>query len=232
MEVMISAVAVHVVGHPWHRWWTEEHWSAAGAVWLLLWLLPMTAVLAACLRSRGGFWDDSSSPSPPSPSRPVRPERPLPRAPRVTALPVPELRPAQPLRASDAERDSAIEVLSEAMARGRLTLEEGRQRIGDACAATYRHELNALTRDVPKDCAPAARSGPMLARRWVRPMLTTGVPMIGGIGTVLLAWAAVYNLWLVIPLVVLALTMTLVAWQLRLVRRRLPPSGRRRSAFL
>lgn len=53
------------------------------------------------------------------------------------------------LRASDAERERAIDVLREAAGEGRLTLEELDERVGRAAGATTRAELELLVRDVP-----------------------------------------------------------------------------------
>jgi hypothetical protein len=51
--------------------------------------------------------------------------------------------------ASDAERETTVEILSQAIAEGRVNAEEGSQRIGAALAARYRHDLAALARDLP-----------------------------------------------------------------------------------
>ena len=56
-------------------------------------------------------------------------------------------------RASDADRDRVIEVLADATAAGRLTLEEYSERSGTALSARTQGELALLTTDIP---APAA----------------------------------------------------------------------------
>jgi Domain of unknown function (DUF1707) len=53
------------------------------------------------------------------------------------------------LRASDADRDRAVEVLTGAAAEGRLTLEEYSDRSGSALSARTQGELAALTADIP-----------------------------------------------------------------------------------
>jgi hypothetical protein len=58
------------------------------------------------------------------------------------------------LRASDAERDRAVETPAGAVAEGRLTLEEYSERSGTALSARTQGELAALTGDIP--AAPAA----------------------------------------------------------------------------
>jgi len=59
--------------------------------------------------------------------------------------------PAESIRASDAERDAAVERLSAATGEGRLTLEEFSQRMERATAARTRAELDRLVADLPAD---------------------------------------------------------------------------------
>jgi Domain of unknown function (DUF1707)/Cell wall-active antibiotics response 4TMS YvqF len=58
--------------------------------------------------------------------------------------------------AGDRDRDSSIELLSTAVAEGRLTLEEFSDRVGLAQAARTQSELIVLTRDLPAAVTPAA----------------------------------------------------------------------------
>jgi hypothetical protein len=53
------------------------------------------------------------------------------------------------VRASDAERDRTVASLRRAYAAGRLKLEELERRIERAYDSEWRHELRALTRDLP-----------------------------------------------------------------------------------
>jgi hypothetical protein len=62
--------------------------------------------------------------------------------------------PREPLLASDAERDHAVERLRTAVGEGRLTLEEFTERVEQAQSARTDIELAALSRDLP-----AARAG-------------------------------------------------------------------------
>jgi hypothetical protein len=55
----------------------------------------------------------------------------------------------QRLRASDTEREQVAEMLRAAMGEGRLSLEEGEERLGRVYAATFRDELAPLTSDLP-----------------------------------------------------------------------------------
>jgi len=65
--------------------------------------------------------------------------------------------PESQLRASDAERDRAIETLASAAADGRLTLEEYSDRSGAVLAARTLGELSGLTADVPARPVLSAR---------------------------------------------------------------------------
>ena len=68
------------------------------------------------------------------------------------------------LRTSDTEREQVAEMLRAAMAEGRLTLEEGEERLGQAYAARFRDELVPLTADLPTTAGPRSprhrRHGP------------------------------------------------------------------------
>ncbi len=55
----------------------------------------------------------------------------------------------EPIRASDADREAAIERLSRALAQGRLTMDEFEERVAKACEARTMAELTPLTRDLP-----------------------------------------------------------------------------------
>jgi hypothetical protein len=53
------------------------------------------------------------------------------------------------MRTSDSEREQIAEFLRAAMTEGRLTLEEGEERLAATYAAKYRDELGPLTKDLP-----------------------------------------------------------------------------------
>ena len=53
------------------------------------------------------------------------------------------------VRASDTEREQYAKMLRAAMTEGRLTLEEGEERLSQVYAARYRDELPPLTADLP-----------------------------------------------------------------------------------
>lgn len=56
---------------------------------------------------------------------------------------------ADSIRASDAERDQVTGILQSAVAEGRLTPEEGGERLAAVSAARYRDELEHLVHDLP-----------------------------------------------------------------------------------
>jgi Domain of unknown function (DUF1707) len=65
------------------------------------------------------------------------------------------------LRASDAEREQALETLKTAFVHGRLARDELDARVGRALTARFRADLAALTADIPPDAAvPAAPATP------------------------------------------------------------------------
>ncbi|MEV6316625.1 DUF1707 domain-containing protein [Streptomyces sp. NPDC051776] len=61
------------------------------------------------------------------------------------------------LRASDADRDRVAEILREALAEGRLDMEEFDERLGAAYQARTYADLEPLTRDLPGSGAAAGR---------------------------------------------------------------------------
>lgn len=83
------------------------------------------------------------------------------------------------LRVGHAERDAAVDLLREAAAQGRLTLEELEGRIGPALQATTRHELRSLLADLlpgeQLDAAlrPVATSGQGPGWTWQDPLVLT-----------------------------------------------------------
>ncbi len=110
------------------------------------------------------------------------------------------------VRTSDAERERIAEKLRNAMGEGRLTLEEGEQRLAAAYAATFRDEFAALTRDLPGDGPRTRADGPESryplpgnVRRLAGFVLFAGLILAG-------LWvlsALLFFFWPVIPLVVL-----------------------------
>jgi len=60
------------------------------------------------------------------------------------------------VRASDAERERAVQILRDHCVQGRLAIEEFDDRVTRAVAATMRSELEALALDLPTPTSPSA----------------------------------------------------------------------------
>ncbi len=90
------------------------------------------------------------------------------------------------LRASDADREQAIDTLKVAFAQGMLTREELDLRAGQAFAARTYADLAAVTVDIPARPADA-RPQPKPARGQARPPESTVIRWGLGVGTVVLS---------------------------------------------
>jgi hypothetical protein len=80
----------------------------------------------------------------------------IPVVPLAFILPDPLFQPQQ--RASDADRDTAVDILCAAVAEGRLTLTELDERVGAALSARTICELAALIADLPGPWTPVPAS--------------------------------------------------------------------------
>jgi uncharacterized protein DUF1707 len=101
------------------------------------------------------------------------------------------------LRLSDAERDEAIEALSEHVRTGRLDIDEFGARSAKATTAKTRSELGPLFTDLPQPHpsvlrAPAEPAKPQPARR-----LRPGLVPLAAIVAVVLFFTVTHGLWLV-----------------------------------
>ena len=113
------------------------------------------------------------------------------------------------VRASDAEREEYAKMLRAAMTEGRLTLEEGEERLGSVYAAKYRDELPQLTADLP-DGGRAPMSDKPEAKadfeRQTRRILAGHTGLVVVIAAVLVGlWAisGAHFFWPAIPLIFL-----------------------------
>jgi hypothetical protein len=131
-----------------------------------------------------------------------------------------QIRYAAPqLRASDADRDAVLALLSEHFQAGRLTSEEFDERSSQALTARTYAELATLTADLPAPAAtPAAAPSP--APPW--PARHRALTVLGVIAVILIAsvafgvasgWRHGAGMWWIIPAGLLA-------------ARRLAPGGR------
>ncbi|MER5931317.1 DUF1707 domain-containing protein [Streptomyces sp. NPDC002054] len=88
------------------------------------------------------------------------------------------------LRASDADRERVVERLRDAVAEGRLTMEEFEERLEAAYASRTYAELEPLTRDLPAAGATAPLAAAPAAGAAPAPASAAGLPArIGGEGT-------------------------------------------------
>lgn len=97
------------------------------------------------------------------------------------------------LRASDADREQAVERLRTAAMEGRLDSEELEQRIQTAYASKFCSELSGLTADVtPAAPAPARAPAPVP----VRPTFVATTPSTNGFAIASLVCAVAWFMWL------------------------------------
>ena len=109
------------------------------------------------------------------------------------------------LRTSDTEREQVATILRAAMTEGRLTLEEGEERLGACYAATFRDELLPLTADLPDQGRRALAETPeavAATRRAVRAhagfVMTAALVLTG-----LWVLSGAHFFWPLIPLIFL-----------------------------
>jgi Domain of unknown function (DUF1707) len=112
------------------------------------------------------------------------------------------------IRASDPEREEYAQILRAAMAEGRLTLEDGEERLAKAYATTYRDELDPLIDDLPRGAAFRTPEFLAEAQRRLR-VHTSGVVSIAALLTgVWLLVAIVAHpvfFWPIIPIAILSI---------------------------
>ena len=112
------------------------------------------------------------------------------------------------LRASDAEREQTATILRAAMTEGRLSLQEGEERLAAAYAATYRDELGPLTADLPDGGRRALYETPEFKAYARRLLRRRGAALAVLAAALVVLWAAgVHVFWPVIPLAFLAVAL-------------------------
>jgi hypothetical protein len=106
------------------------------------------------------------------------------------------------LRTSDQEREQVATILRAAMTEGRLTLEEGEERLAAVYAAKYRDELGPLTADLPDGGRRALAETPearAATRRGMRRHVTF-VAVVAAVLTGLWVLSSAHFFWPIIPL--------------------------------
>ena len=137
-----------VTNHPFH------HYFAAGPASLLELVLPFLVIalflLLLAAGRRGADWAEAEL------------SRHKSRAASRRAV-MRRARAAPPVLASDLERDETASLVSQAVGEGRLSIEEGVQRIDAVLRSRHRHELAVHVADLP---SPAPRT-------YTRPFIST-----------------------------------------------------------
>jgi hypothetical protein len=111
------------------------------------------------------------------------------------------------LRTSDTEREQVAEILRAAMTEGRLTLQEGEERLGSVYASRFRDELAPLTADLPDGGRRALAETPQArasTRRGLR-RHASGILFIAALLTGLWALSGAHFFWPAIPLTFLVM---------------------------
>jgi hypothetical protein len=111
------------------------------------------------------------------------------------------------MRTSDQEREQIATILRAAMTEGRLTLEEGEERLAAAYASKFRDELGPLTADLPDGGRRALADTPearLATRRGMR-RHTSFVISAAALLTGLWVLSGAHFFWPAIPLVFLVM---------------------------
>jgi hypothetical protein len=122
------------------------------------------------------------------------------RAASPRAVMLEEVHSGPPVLASDRERDEAANLVSQAIGEGRLSIEEGVQRIDAVLRSRHRHEVGSLVADLPT-CASATLTRPLT---FTQPRMGLLVVAAAVIFAAVLVQALV-GLWELWPLAVVAL---------------------------
>jgi hypothetical protein len=106
------------------------------------------------------------------------------------------------LRTSDTEREEIAEILRAAMTEGRLSLDEGEERLTTTYAARYRDELDVLTRDLPFGGRQALARTPhrRAATRRSRQRHAGLIMIVAGLLTALWVLSGAHFFWPLLPM--------------------------------
>jgi len=124
--------------------------------------------------------------------------------------------PADPrqLRAADADRERAVEILRQAAAEGRITFDELDERVNQAYAARTFADLEALTGDLPG--AKVSASAPAVAR--YQPVQVPAGTPVPAVSVAVMSGAKRAGPWLVPPVYTAVAVMGGVELDLRYAR--------------
>ena len=170
--------------HPWHHYWQ------GGPASLLELVLPLLVIALFALLVAAGRWGANQAKAL-LVRRKARADSP---AVMLEAHSVP------PVLASDRERDEAAKLVSLAIGEGRLSIEEGVQRIDAVLRSRHRHEVGSLVADLP------TRASATLTRPLAFTQPRMGLLVVAGaviVAAVLVQ--ALVGLWELWPLALVAL---------------------------
>ncbi len=171
--------------HPWHHYWQ------GGPASLLELALPFLVIALFALLVAAGRWGANQAKALWSRHKARA------ASPRAVML---EAHSGPPVLASDRERDEATNLVSQAVGEGRLSIEEGMQRIDAVLRSRHRHEIGSLVADLP------SRSSATITRPFTFTRLRMGLLVVAAavIFAAVLVQALV-GLWELWPLAVVAL---------------------------
>jgi hypothetical protein len=170
--------------HPWH------HYLAGGPASLLELILPFLVIALFALLVAAGQWGANQA------KALLARHKARADSPDVML----EAHSGPPVRASDRERDEAANLVSQAIGEGRLSIEEGVQRIEAVLRSRHRHELGGLVADLPTR-ASATITRPL---SFAQPRMWLLVVAAAVIAAAVLVQALV-GLWELWPLALVAL---------------------------
>jgi hypothetical protein len=112
------------------------------------------------------------------------------------------------VRTSDAEREEVATILRAAVTEGRLTLEEGDERLARTYAAKYREDLRPLTADLPGGGREALWRTPEVLGAMRRRLRLHGVGALVLAGILVGLWvlSGAHFFWPLLPLIILAIS--------------------------
>jgi hypothetical protein len=110
------------------------------------------------------------------------------------------------VRTSDAEREQVVAILRAAVSEGRLTLQEGDERMAQAYEARYREQLAPLTADLPGKGWEALARTPEAIDALRRRLRVHGAGVALAAGLLIGAWllSGAHFFWPLLPLAFLA----------------------------
>ena len=170
--------------HPWH------HYLAGGPASLLELVLPFLVIALFALLVTAGQWGANQAKA-----LWVR-HKARADSPNVML----EAHSGSPVRASDRERDEAANLVSQAIGEGRLSIEEGVQRIDAVLRSRHRHELGSLVADLPTRASATITRPLSFARPRMGLLVVAAAVIVAAVFV-----QALVGLWELWPLAVVAL---------------------------